>query len=263
MARGPKKHLKRLAAPKHWMLDKLGGKFAPRPSQGPHKLRECLPLVILLRNRLKYALNYSESTKILMQRLIKVDGKIRTDKTFPAGFMDVVSIEKTGEYFRLIYDTKGRFKVHPISKDEAAYKLCKVRKTQTGPRNTPFIVTHDARTIRYPHPEIKVNDTVMVELATGKVIKFIKFELGKLALITGGANIGRVGVIQRREKLQGAIDIVHVKDAIGNSFSTRITNVFVIGEEKAPWVSLPKAKGIRRTIMEERNARLEKAASQK
>jgi small subunit ribosomal protein S4e len=25
MARGPIKHLKRLNAPKHWMLDKLGG----------------------------------------------------------------------------------------------------------------------------------------------------------------------------------------------------------------------------------------------
>lgn len=25
MPRGPKKHLKRLAAPKHWMLDKLTG----------------------------------------------------------------------------------------------------------------------------------------------------------------------------------------------------------------------------------------------
>jgi small subunit ribosomal protein S4e len=25
MARGPKKHMKRLNAPKHWMLDKLGG----------------------------------------------------------------------------------------------------------------------------------------------------------------------------------------------------------------------------------------------
>eukprot|EP01045_Picozoa_sp_COSAG04_P061266 COSAG04_NODE_31374_length_257_cov_0.651899_1_plen_29_part_01 len=25
MARGPKKHLKRLRAPKHWMLDKLTG----------------------------------------------------------------------------------------------------------------------------------------------------------------------------------------------------------------------------------------------
>ena len=34
MARGPKKHLKRLNAPKHWMLDKLGGVFAPKPSPG-------------------------------------------------------------------------------------------------------------------------------------------------------------------------------------------------------------------------------------
>lgn len=106
---GPKKHLKRLTAPYHWMLDKLTGRYvrsprcpslafivnlvgwpacllfsrcqlrqcrvwqprgggwthgafthgslaplqAPRPSTGPHKLRECLPLVVLLRNRLK------------------------------------------------------------------------------------------------------------------------------------------------------------------------------------------------------------------
>merc|ERR1711981_1120683 len=41
MARGPKRHLKRLNAPKHWMLDKMGGTWAPRPSTGPHKLREC------------------------------------------------------------------------------------------------------------------------------------------------------------------------------------------------------------------------------
>ena len=48
MARGPKKHMKRLKAPKHWMLDKLTGIFAPRPSTGPHKMRESLPLLILL-----------------------------------------------------------------------------------------------------------------------------------------------------------------------------------------------------------------------
>merc|ERR1711862_1035285 len=112
MARGPKKHLKRLHAPKHWMLDKLGGVFAPRPSTGPHKLRECLPLMIFLRNRLKYALTYDECKKILNQRLLKVDGQVRTDKTYPAGFMDVISIEKTAENFRLIYDIKGRFTVH-------------------------------------------------------------------------------------------------------------------------------------------------------
>lgn len=128
MPRGPKKHLKRLNAPSHWMLDKLGGVFAPKPSPGPHKQRECLPLTVLLRNRLKwvpahgwhdlcaaafaachmrlvsratasslevktkhalqqltvvlsaaprYALTGREVTAILMQRHVKVDGKVR------------------------------------------------------------------------------------------------------------------------------------------------------------------------------------------
>ena len=60
---------------------------APRPSPGPHKLRECIPLIVFLRNRLKYALNGDEVKRIVNQRLIKVDGKVRTDATFPAGFM--------------------------------------------------------------------------------------------------------------------------------------------------------------------------------
>ena len=33
MARGPKKHMKRLNAPSHWMLNKLGGIFVGPP---PH-----------------------------------------------------------------------------------------------------------------------------------------------------------------------------------------------------------------------------------
>merc|ERR1712141_914369 len=143
MARGAKKHLKRLHAPKHWMLDKLGGVFAPKPSAGPHKTRECLPLMIFLRNRLKYALTYQEVKKILFQRLIKIDGQVRTDKTYPAGFMDVISIERTGENFRLIYDVKGRFAVHRISAEEAKYKLCKIRKVAVGPKGVPYVTTHD------------------------------------------------------------------------------------------------------------------------
>ena len=32
------------------------------------------------------------------------------------------------EHFRLVYDAKGRFVVHRITKEEASYKLCKVRR---------------------------------------------------------------------------------------------------------------------------------------
>jgi small subunit ribosomal protein S4e len=36
---------------------------------------------------LKYALTYKEVTTILMQRVVKVDGKIRMDKCYPCGIM--------------------------------------------------------------------------------------------------------------------------------------------------------------------------------
>ncbi|KAI9205491.1 ribosomal family S4e [Polychytrium aggregatum] len=260
MARGPKKHLKRLNAPKHWMLDKLTGTWAPRPSAGPHKLRECLPLIVFLRNRLKYALTHKEVKSIVMQRLIKVDGKVRTDITYPAGFMDVISIEKTGEHFRLVFDTKGRYTIHRITAEEAKYKLGKIKRVEVGAKGIPFAVTHDGRTFRYPDPLIKVNDTVKIDLESNKIVDFVKFEVGNIAYITGGHNMGRIGTITHRERHHGGFDIVHVKDARENTFATRLSNVFVIGHGNKPEISIPRGKGIKYTIAEERDKRREQAS---
>jgi len=258
MGRGPKKHLKRLNAPKHWMLDKMGGQWAPRPSTGPHKLRECLPLILLLRNRLRYALTNKEVTMILMQRLVKVDGKVRTDPTFPAGFMDVIGIEKTDEQFRLLYEPKGRFFHQRITPEESKYKLAKVRRLQYGPKGIPFLVTHDGRTIRYPDPLIKIGDSVKIDLETGKITDYIKFDTGNLCMITGGRNRGRVGLIEKREKHEGSHDIIQVKDAAGQTFATRGTNVFIIGKGTKSLVSLPRKRGVKTSILEEQEHRLNK-----
>jgi small subunit ribosomal protein S4e len=262
MPRGPKKHLKRLNAPSHWMLDKLGGVFAPRPSAGPHKLRECIPLVILLRNRLKYALTNKEVTMILMQRTVKVDGTVRTDQTFPAGFMDVVTIERTGENFRLLYNTKGKFVLNKITGSETTFKLLKVRKAQVGPKGIPYLSTHDGRYIRYPHPDIKANDVVKFNLVTKKIEDTIKFGVGNLVMIVGGRNLGRVGILKSVEKHPGSYTIVHVEDLAHRTFATRLENVFPIGADKSgALVTLPKGHGIKLSILEEKRQK-QKAAGQ-
>lgn len=104
--------------------------------------------------------------------------------------------------------------------------------------------------IRYPDPAIRVNDTIKIDLATGKICipekdekVHITFDTGVIAMVTGGRNMGRVGVVTHRERHDGGFNIVHIKDAIDNSFATRESNVFVIGDEK-PWISLPKGKGV-------------------
>lgn len=263
MARGPKNHLKRLHAPKHWMLDKMGGIYAPRPNPGGHKLRESIPVMVLLRNRLKYALSGRETSLIVKQRLVSVDGKVRTDSHYPCGFMDVLQIPKTNDNFRLLYDTKGRFVLHPITQKQSNFKLCKVVERGISKQNVPYILTHDGRTVRFADPIVQVNDTVKVDLTTGKIASVVKFQVGNLAMITGGHNQGRVGQVVQREEHPGSFEIIHVRDVAGHTFTTRTSNVFIIGEGNNSLVTLPKGRGLKPDVVADRKRKLDKLRAQK
>ena len=136
----------------------------------------------------------------------------------------MITIEKTGENFRLLYDVKGRFTTHRIHSDEAKvssirnimkleqllivmfsfqYKLCRIKRVAVGAKGIPYCVTHDGRTIRYPDPVLGVHDTVRLDIKTSKIQDYIKFDNGNLAMIIGGRNMGRVGIITHREKHAG------------------------------------------------------------
>ncbi|KAI5076188.1 hypothetical protein GOP47_0008253 [Adiantum capillus-veneris] len=121
------------------MLEIVG---SPRPMQQAHKTRECLSMVVLLRNRLKYALTYHEVVAIGMQRLISMDGKVRIDR-------------------------------------------------------------------------------------------------------------GKIGIIKHREKHKGSFEILPVQDTADQEFATELGNVFTIGKGIKSWVTLPRGKGIKLSIVEE------------
>jgi len=194
---------------------------------------------------------------------VRIDGRIRRDEKFPTGFQDVISIEKTNEHFRVLYDVKGRFVIKAISNDEAKFKLCRVKRREVGPNKVPYIVTHDGRTIRFPHPEIEAHDTVKVDIATGTILDFVKFETGNVCFTTSGNNIGRVGIIVTRERHLGGFDIIHVQDERGVQFATRVGNIFVIGKGKKSWVSLPKGNGVYLSPIEAKEAAEKKTQKKK
>jgi small subunit ribosomal protein S4e len=133
--------LKRVFAPKQWCLSKLDGVNAVHPCSGPHKLRECIPLSVLLRNRLKYALSGQEALKMCRVRggNFKIDNRVRRDPKYPLGLMDVLTIPKTNENFRMLYDIKGRFQPVAIGDAEAGFKLCRVTSKKLGKNKIPYI----------------------------------------------------------------------------------------------------------------------------
>ena len=105
-----------------------------------------------------------------------------------------------------------------------------------------------------PHPS-RLPPALTPRARLLQMTEFVKFETGNLAMVNGGKNTGRIGVIVSRERHQGSFDIVHLKDSAGHTFATRLTNVFVIGQGNRPMVSLPKRKGIKMSILEERALR--------
>lgn len=183
---------------------------------------------------------------------MRVDGRPRKDRGFPLGMMDILTIEKTGESFRIMYDVKGRIILKPVKGDEAKFKLAKVTQKAIGTNKIPYVVTHDARTIRFPNPDVQLHDTVKIDIESGKITEFAKLENGNTCYITGGNNIGRIGVITHVEKHPGSFDIVHIKDANSKTFATRMGNVFILGKGKKTWISFPSDKGLYYTALEER-----------
>ena len=257
MARGPKKHLKRVAAPKSWMMNKTGGVFAVRPGQGPHKLRESIPLQVVLRDKLHLALNGREADVILHQKegLVHIDGRVRRDPKFPVGLMDVVDLPKLGVAYRVLYDVKGRFTFIKLAKAEAGFKLCRVQKKEVGPNKIAYLITHDGRSIRFADKDISVNDTVRFNIQKREIEEFFPMAPGSMAFISDGTNRGRVGTISAIHKMDGMLDLVTLKDLAGHTFTTRINYVFVVGKSGKSSIALHRDKGVKKTIIEEAELR--------
>ncbi|KAF5914039.1 hypothetical protein HPG69_010198 [Diceros bicornis minor] len=194
------------------MLDKLTGVLAPRPSTSPHKVRECLPLKIFLRNRLKHAPT-GDKVKICTQWFIKIHGP------------------------------------------RAKYKLCGMRKIFVGTKGIPHPLIHNAPTICSLGPLSKVNSTTQIDLETGKITSVIQFDTGNLGMVTGGANLGRIDVITRRETswLFGC-------DANGNTFANLAVQHFYYWQTP-PWISLNQGKNVHLTIAQERKRLVAKQSS--
>lgn len=257
MVRGPRKHLKRLAAPKSWLLDLKKGVFAPRPSTGPHNAKECIPVSLLLTDKLGYARTGKEVSHILKEKMVLINGRPRKDERFPVGLFDVLSIPKSGENFRILYNVAGRFILHPISAEEAKFKISVVRKRAIGKKNIPVVYTLDGGSYQFCDQEIIPGDSVKVDLESGRITEFLHLEVGHVALTRRGKNMGCVGVITNIEQKGLNEFVVTLKDKNGRVFATQKKNLILIGKDENLWVDLPEDKGVKLSVLDQSNLKYE------
>ncbi|KAI4290737.1 small subunit ribosomal protein S4e [Pancytospora philotis] len=256
MPSGGHRHCKRLAAPSSWGLEKTGGTFAVRLLPGAHNKQLSLPLKYVVQRFLKVANTSKELTYILSNKMIAVNGKDVTNPRVPVGLFDVITVKKTNQHYRLLFNVNRKFKIHKISSEEAQFRLTKVTSKGVDV-SVPYTRTLDGYNFRFVDPAVGVSDTVKVDIKTNKVVDYIKFEADKIAYVYSGSNMGRVGVIKRVEKLRDGKVFVYLTDANNKNFTVLESKAIVIGDSNALWMSLDEGAGIKYDEFELSNKRYE------
>ncbi len=219
---------KRTTAPVFWPVERKTKKFIVSTMPGPHPKDRSMPLGVVLRDEMHCAETLKEAKTILKRGLVKVDGKQRNDYRFPVGVMDVLSVGD-GQY-RILPDKKGLY-LKKIDGKEAGMKLLKI-KNKTCVKGKIQINFYDGKNAIINSNDYATGDTLVFDLASGKILQHIKMKKGSIALITEGKNRSVVGKIEDITTTFGSEPNRVIIQSTEKRLMVPKDYVFVIGEDK-------------------------------
>ena len=220
-----KNHLKRIASPRTWVIDRKKNSFVVRPHPGAHAFEYGLPLGLILRDVLKLAATMGEAKKVLHNKQILVDGKRRKDSRFIVGLFDVITLPEMKKHYRLFLDQRGKLIVNEISEKGANIKPCKiVGKTMLAKGKNQFNL-HDGKNI-ISEQKAKVGDTLVLSLPELEIKQVLSLQPKAIIFLQKGKHNGDVGTLK---EIKGK-EAVYEKE--GKDIETAKNYLFVIGDQK-------------------------------
>lgn len=244
---GGKRHLKRYVVSKHIPISKKTDTYAVKPSPGPHAAYDCIPVAILLRDMFQFARNMSEVKRILYERNVVVDGRIKTNRKYPLGFMDVLSLPKMQKHYRMIYTIKKGLRAIPINENETTEKLCQIKNKTTIKDGLIQLNLHDGRNIVLSKEETNnstyaTHDTIKISLPEQKILEKFELKVGTYGFITSGRWMGRHGTIEEISA-HGTkkTKTVTLSTPDGEKIVTLYRYIFVVGDQ-SPSVTIEGKK---------------------
>jgi len=194
-----------------------------------------------MRDILGFAKTRKEAKTIISEGKVLVDGKVRREEAFPVGLMDVISIPDAEAAYRILSHEKGLI-LHPIEKDEATFKLCRIEDKTVVDSGYVQLNLHDGtnKLIQVADPKnpedvYKTLNSVKVTIPSREIIGQMKLAKDATALIVGGKNQGIHGKIVDIEEAIGKKRrslLATIEDIAGKRFQTILDYVFVVGNSE-------------------------------
>ncbi len=239
-----RRHLKRPSAPNTWSIPRKGSKFIVKPSPGPHSMELGMPLLLWLRDYLKYAKSAREAKYLINSGKVLVDGRKVRDYAFPVGLFDVISFPDLGKHYRVLMNSRKKLFLHPIDEKEAGIKVARIIRKQMVKGGKVQLTSLDGRNFLVDDPKkYYTGDTLVISIPDQKILQHIPMKEGALIYIYFGAKVGSIGTLTERRiehKSYGNTRFIKYKDyKTGEEKETIEEYAVVIGEEK-PVISFPE-----------------------
>ncbi|MCL4334201.1 MAG: 30S ribosomal protein S4e [Candidatus Thermoplasmatota archaeon] len=229
------KHIKRLASPVTWKQPRKMFPWSVRSRAGPHPLMESVPLMVVVRDILKFADTSKEARNIISRGKVEVDGRVVKDYQRPVGFMDVLSVKEAGITKRVLMDRKGILVLADLPQQEAGWKLVKVTGKSMAKGGKIQISTHDGRVILTTEKGIRRGDTLKISIPDQKIQEIYPMAKETSVYVTGGAHRGTITTIKdinvSRSYQENTVES-------NDNFTTTMSNIFVLGKSKGE-ISIP------------------------
>ena len=219
-----KNHLKRIATPRTWIIDRKANTFIQRPKPGAHALDMGMSLGVMLRDKIKIGSTLAEVKKILNNKEILVDGKRRKSPRFIVGLFDVITLPM--QSYRVVLDNKGRIVIKKIDQKEAAIKPCKVVGKTVISGGKVQLNLHDGKNILSAE-KVKVGDSLLVHLPDLKIEKIMPLSKGSTIFLTKGKHAGTFGALKEIKNEEATF--TYEKQEI----ETAKEYLFVVGEKQS------------------------------
>lgn len=231
-------HITRFEAPWFLNISKKEYKWTVRAEPGPHPIQRAIPLAILIRDYLQLALTLKEAKRIIASGKVYVDGRPRKSYKYPVGLMDVIYIKGLEKYYRIVPDVHRVIVPIEIDKEEATYKLVRVRNKTTVKGGKIQLNLEDGRNILLPPEEAakyKTLETLKIEIPSQNILAKFEIAPGNYAVIIGGKNVGvhgKIKDIKYAAYKKAKYSIVTLTDEKGQEVRTNLLNVMAVGTEK-------------------------------
>ncbi len=224
-----KNHLKRLNAPKTWKIERKLTKWIARPRPGSHPLEHTMPLATIFKEMLGYADTTREVKRILRFNEVMVDGRKKLDVRYGMGLMDVLSIPKINEHYRMLLNTHGTLFLQKVPQGESNLKLSRIDGKTSIKGGQLQLNFSGGRSILVKDSPYKVGDSLLLEMPEQKVKGHFPLEENAIIFLTGGRHVGTFG---RLMKLKGKIVTFSPLEVEGEKHATSRDYVFVVGKDK-------------------------------